>query len=142
MKIILILAFFISFQSFAADICNFQETWEFTEALKEEGIKPLKRSKNHKRFTFVEKEMIHLTITLQYWLKGASRDEALENFADLYDGKMGSNAGEILYYSIEGKTYALVHYWPGDNEVGAFYEMKGRAYRLIAEISDSFIECR
>lgn len=142
MKIILILSFLISSQVFAADICQFQETWEFTEALEAEGIKHSKRSKNHKRFTFVEKEMIHLTITLQDWLKGVSRAEALENFADLFEGRIGMNAGEILYYSIEGKTYALVHYWPGDNEYGAFYEMKNKAYRLIAEINDSFIECR
>lgn len=86
--------------------------------------------------------MIHLTVTLQGWLNGLSQGEAMDNFNDMYNGESGSNAGEIIYYSINGKKYALVHYWPGDNEFGGFFEIKNRSYRLIAEINDSFIECR
>lgn len=141
MKLLLTLALFITTNAFAVDICSFEETWEVSDALEAQGIKAHKTSKNHKRFTFAEKEMIHLTITLQDWLKGISRGEALETFADIYEGKQGSNAGEIKYYRINGKEVALVHYWPGDNEYGAYYELKNGAHRLIAEVSDSFITC-
>ena len=127
-----------STQIFAQDICAFEETWEFEEALSNANIKTSKISKNHKRFLFVEKQMIHLAITQEDWLKGCTRDQALEVFSD-YNG---SNAGEISYYQIQGKTYALVHYWPGENEMGAYFEMTSSAFKLIATISDSFIRCK
>lgn len=142
MKFLFALMFLISTSAFAQNICEYQETFDFVEALKSQGVNKARKSTNHKRFTFVEKSMIHLTVTLQGWLGGLSRDEALENFADMYNGEMGSNAGEIVYYNYNGKSYALVHYWPGDNEFGAFFEMTGKAYKLVAEINDSFIECR
>lgn len=133
MKFLIVIALTFTTQAFAANICNFQETWEFKEALKAEEIKATKISKNHKRFTFNEKRMIHLALTLQDWLSGISREEALEMF---------SPEGEIEYYSIGERTYALVHYWPGDNEYGAFFEVINGCYRLVAYIGDSFIECK
>lgn len=142
MKSLILTFLFLTTSAFAQDICSFQETWEFKEALTAKGIKPTKKSTNHKRFTFIEKDMIHLTVTLQGWLNGVSREEALDNFNDMYEGQSGSLAGEIVYYTINGKKYALVHYWPGENEYGGFFEVKDRSYKLIAEISDSFIECR
>lgn len=140
--VVLLISLFITFQSYAVDICSFVETWEYQEALERAGVKTSKKSKNHKRFTALEKDMIHLTISLQDWLRGVSREEALMQFGDFYNGQLGPNAGEILYYQIGYKTFALVHYWPGDTEVGAFFELRGRAFKLIAEINDSFIECR
>ena len=142
MKTLILTFLFLTTSAFAQNICDFQETRDFTDALKAQGIKPAKKSTNHKRFTFIEKDMIHLTVTKQGWLSGLSREEALDNFNDMYNGESGSNAGEIVYYMIDGKIYALVHYWPGDNEYGGFFEIKDRAYRLIAEINDSFVECR
>lgn len=142
MKTLILTFLMLTTSAFAQNICDFQETWDFKEALEANGIKPLKTSGNHGRFTFMEKDMIHLTITLQGWLNGLSQEEALATFADMYNGKIGSNAGEIVYYNINGKKYALVHYWPGDNEYGGFFEVKNRSYKLIAEINDSFIECR
>jgi hypothetical protein len=136
MKFLIILALTLTTQAFAVDICQFNETWDFKQALISEGYKPTKTSKNHKRFTFIEKQMIHLTITLQDWLKGSSRDEALEMF-----GQDGED-GQVVYYVIGEKKYALVHYWPGDNEYGAFFELKNSTYRLVAYIGDSFIECK
>jgi hypothetical protein len=136
MKFLIILALTLTTQAFAVDICQFNETWDFNEALESEGHQPTKISQNHKRFTFLEKQMIHLTITLQDWLKGSSREEALEIFGDY------GRDGEIVYYKIAEKTYAFVHYWPGDNEYGAFFELKKSSYRLVASISDSFIDCK
>lgn len=141
MKLLIALAFFITTNAFAVEICSFEETWQVDEALETLKIKPIKTSKNFKRYTFAEKEMIHLTVTLQDWQRGLSRQEALETFADFWEGKPGSNGGEIVYYNINGKTIVLVHYWPGDNEYGAYYELKNGAHKLIAEIGDSFISC-
>lgn len=142
MKLLLTLALFITTNAFAVDLCSFEETWQFNEALEAQRIKPVRISKNHNRFTFVEKQMIHRTVTLQDWLKGTSKEEALEIFGNFYNGKPGSNAGEIVYLNVNGKEIAVVHYWPGDNEYGAYYEIRNGAFRLIADIGDSFISCK
>lgn len=143
MKLIIALALVLSAQVYAADICSFPETSDFIGALKEEGIKPARTSKNHSKWTFTEKAMIHLTISLENHLKGVSREDALKQFADWYDGKPGSNAGEIVYFDIAGKKFALVHYWPGDNEYGAYFQVKmDGSFKMIAEIQDSFITCK
>lgn len=142
MKLLFTLALFITTNAFAVNLCSFQETWEFNEALEAQRIKPIRISKNHSRFTFAEKQMIHRTITLQDWLKGTSKEEAMQIFADFYNGRQGSNAGEIVYLNVNGKEIAVVHYWPGDNEYGAYYEIRNGAFRLIATIGDSFITCK
>lgn len=144
MKAFLVLALLLSTQVFAqVDICSQNETSDLFEALKESGIKPHKISKNHAKFTFSEKQMIHLTITLQDWLKGSSKEEAFDQFADMYQGKIGPNAGEIKYFRIGDIEYALVHHWPGDNEVGAIFQIKrNNAFKLVAEVGDSFITCK
>jgi hypothetical protein len=133
MKFLVLFAFFFAVQAYAVDICSYRETWSFIEALDAEHIGPTKVSRNHNRFTFVEKQMIHLTVTLQDWLRGSSREEALEKFQE---------DGEIYYYEIDSRKYAFVRYWQGDNEFGAYYEMTRTAYRLVAKIEDSFISCK
>lgn len=143
MKYIIALLLSIATSAFAVDICSFEETWNFKEAIKEQGIKPLKVSKNHKQFTFVEKTLIHRTVTQQDWLRNNSVKDSLESFGDYYDGRPGPNAGEIVYYNIQGKQIVLVHYWPGENEYGAFYLInKNGSVKLLATISDSFISCK
>lgn len=142
MKLFLALLF-ITTNAFAINICKFEETSDFKDELEERGIRPARVSKNHKKFTSVEKQLIHRTVTLQSWLKNSTMKEALESFGDYYEGQQGSNAGEIEYYNIEGKQYILVHYWPGDNEYGAYYAInKNGSFKLVAEINDSFIECK
>lgn len=142
MKLFIALLFIVT-NAFAADICKFEETWEFEEALKAEKIKPVRVAKNHKKFTSVEKQLIHKTVTGQDWLKNNSMEESLEAFGDFYNGRQGSNAGEIKYYNIEGKQFILVHYWPGDNEYGAYFMLnRNGSYKRIADIGDSFITCK
>lgn len=135
MKTFLLLALFISFDLLAFDPCSYSSTAEFNDDLKSQGIEAVKNSRNPKRFRFVEKQMIHLTVSLQDWLNGISRVEALDLFVE------GSSDGEIAYFQLNGKEVALVHYWPGDNEYGAFFEMNNSAFRLMAEIRDSEIVC-
>ncbi len=142
MKFLLAVALFITTNAFAVDVCSFQETSDFKEAIAARNIKPSKKSMNPKRFTFIEKQMVHLTITLEGWLSGSTREEAIEIFGDYQEGKKGFNGGEILYFDISGKQIALVHYWPGENEYGAFFELKNGAYKLLANVTDSYITCK
>lgn len=143
MKTLIALLLIFSVNASAVDICSFEETWNFKEALKAQDIQPVRVAKNHKKFTSIEKQLIHRTVKLQGWLKDVTLKESLEAFGDYYEGRIGENAGEIIYYNIDGKQIILVHYWPGENEYGAFYQLnKNGSYKLIAEITDSFIECK
>lgn len=135
MKTLLLLSMLFSLNAFALHPCEFEMTQDFRETLNASGIKPLKVSRAASKFRFIEKQMIHLTISLQEWLSGISRNEAIELFVEDH------NDGEILYYNLDGKDIALVHYYPGDNEYGAFVELKGSAFILLAEIRDSDIYC-
>lgn len=133
MKTLIAILFIFSFNAFAVDICKFEETFEFHDALKASKIKTLRIAKDHKKYTSVEKQLIHKTVTRQDWLKGNSAEQSLEEFGD----------GEIRYYNIEGRQFILVHYWPGDNEYGAYFMVnKNGSFKLVAEIGDSFISCK
>lgn len=143
MKFLLALSLLVTTSAFAAPFCDYQETSQFQDALQASNIKPVKKSTNPKRYTFVEKQMIHLTVTLQRWLSGSSKEEAFSIFIDEYEGRKGHNAGNIIYYQIAGRYFALVHYYPGENEYGAFFEVvQNGSYRLLADVSDSYITCK
>ena len=144
MKYLLLLSFFMINRAFAVDVCSFQETWQFDEAMKKEKIKPGRVVTDHKKFTSVEKKLVHKTVTLQYHTSDNTLEQSLEDFVDLMsDGSRGANAGKIIYYNIEGMQLILVHYWPGDNEYCAFYLInKNGSLKLLGRINDSFIECK
>lgn len=144
MKSLVLISLLFSSLSFASvEFCSYEETYQFFDALEIQEIKHTKRARNHKRFTFLEKNLIHLTITLQSWYVGVSREEAILTFSQVDEyGQRGPNAGEVLYYQFGSKKYVLVHYWPGDNEYGAFYELKvAGAYELKGVIRDGAIYC-
>ena len=143
MKYLLTLALFIATNAFAHEVCSYEETYEFFDAIEARGLKPIKTSKNHKRFTFVEKQMIHLTVTQQDYLAGSTKEESLEIFGDYYNGSQGSNAGLIKYYEVDGQKLAYVHYFPGDNEYGAFFEISNNgSFKLFASVNDGGIICK
>lgn len=143
MKFILLLSLFFSSVALCQDICQFQETSDFKTALKKDKVKPVRVSKDHTKFTSVEKQLIHKTVTGQSWKRGTSAEESLIEFGDYFDGKLGANRGEIEYYNFEGRQYILVHYWPGDTEYGAYFLInKNGSFKRIAEINDSFITCK
>lgn len=119
----------LSVPSFAFDICSYEETSDIE-------LRAEKVSKNSKRFTFAEKNLVHRTVSLESHLQGVGRAEAFELFTE------ESSEGEIKYYSIDGQELIFVHYYPGDNEFGAFYSVREKgAPKLIASVSDSFITC-
>lgn len=133
MKFALLLALFITTNVFAVDICQFEETSDFRDSIESQGLKAVKLTTNSKKFTSVEKHLVHKTVTLQDYLKDLSQVEAVQEFAD----------GEIEYFNFEGNKIILVHYWPGDNEYGAFFKInKNGSFKLLATVSDSFIECK
>ncbi len=135
MKTFLLIVLLFTTNAFAFEPCSYPDTWSFFEDLKAQSKTATIISKNPKKFRFIEKQMIHLTVTLQDWLSGSSKAEALEMFTE------GSSDGEIQYFDFNGRRIALVRYWPGDNEFGAFFEMKNSAFQLLAEIRDSDIVC-
>lgn len=140
-----LLALLFSFSAFGSvEFCSFAETHQFFDELASKDIKHIKKSRNHKRFTFLEKNLIHLTITLQDWYVGVSREDAIRTFSQIDEmGERGMNAGEVLYYQFEGKNFVLVHYWPGDNEYGAYFELKvAGSYELKAVVRDGGIYCQ
>ena len=143
MKYILLAVLMITTNAFAVNVCDFNETSDFRRSLESEGVAPVRVAKNHRRFTSVEKQLIHKTVTLQSWLENISAKESLDTFGDYIGGRRGANAGEISYYNLDGEQLILVHYWPGENEYGAFYRLnKNGSFKLLAEINDSYIFCK
>jgi hypothetical protein len=143
MKYLFTILLLLTANAYALDLCSYEETSDLQDAFESQGIKPVKTSSNHQKFTSVERHLIHKTVSLQDWRTNTDVSESLQDFGDYYNGKPGSNAGEILYYNIDGKRFILVHYWPGDNEYGAFFAInKNGSFKLLAEITDSFINCK
>lgn len=143
MKFLLAILAFISFEVSAVEICAFEETSNFAHSLEIMNIKPVRVAKNHKKFTSVEKKLIHKMINLQSYRGTYTLNESLAAFADSDGERPGPNRGEISYYNFEGTQVILVHYWPGDTEVGAFFSInKNGSFKLVAEVSDSEIICK
>lgn len=137
------LAFFFLFATAQASTCTKEVNAVFVN--ENSTAEPFKTSENHSRWTALEKRMIHTFLATDYEGNVLTLAEALDQFADKHEwsnGKPGSNAGSISYYRINGRVLAQVHYWPGDNEFGAIYEIKGtNHFKHLAAIVDSDIEC-
>lgn len=133
MKIFFLLGLLFSFNAFSFEVCDFRDTTDLFHELKKTGIKPSKVSKNIKRFTFIEKQIIHRTVTQRDWFSGANREEALSIFSEM---------GNVRHYTINEKEYALALYYPQGVEYGAFYELKNTTFKLVAEIIDGHIICK
>jgi hypothetical protein len=137
------LSLLISFNVFAVDICSFEQTWEFSQAVEDRGQGPVRVSRDHTKFTSVELKLILKTLEQEYGKGKISLARSVELFSDLHEGMPGYNAGEVVYYNFEGKQIILIHYWPGDNEYGAIFTInRNGSFKLLAKITDSFIECK
>ena len=138
MKLVTLLFFFIVTNTYAAVTCSPEmQTLQFNS----HGYVHLRTSDNHDAWTAIEKKMIHKVVTIQDFLSNESQDSAVEIFGDYYNGRRGSNAGEIEYFKVGKKIIAKVHYWPGDNEYGAYVEVVGSKILILAEICDGDIYC-
>lgn len=139
MKYFVLLSLMISSNVFALDLCQLRDTHDFEVAVKAERIKPIRSIAQN--FSSLEKLMIHQAVTLQSWQRGISSQNSLRAFQDIYDGYQGLNPGEIVYYQVRGQKLALVHYWPGENEYGAFFMVGGNSSKMIARVDDGDISC-
>lgn len=145
MKTLILLATLLSSQAYAAfNVCKFDDTFEMHEALKDAKAKTTSSS-NHKKFTTAELKLIHKTITTESYYANQSLTEAqtLHIFGDYYEDstETGSDAGEIIYSKLGTQKIITVHYWPGENEYGAIFEVKSGKTVHIANIGDGSIEC-
>jgi hypothetical protein len=107
----------------------------------EHGYTHLRTENDHYFWTDTQKKMIHATVTLQSYLSDATEEESLEYFGDFSGCEVGTSAGEIEYLKVGKKIIAKVHYWPGDNEYGAYVEVVGSKVLVHAEIHDGDIIC-
>lgn len=131
MKLITLLFFFIAANSaFAASCSPEMQQLQFNR----HGYVELKISNFDTGFSALEKSLIHKVVTIQDYLSTNTPDQSLEDFG-------GSADGEIFYYKVGRKVIAKVHYWPGDNEYGAYVEVSGSKILILAEIGDSEISC-
>lgn len=117
----------------AQNICDYREISEFSRALKQSGIKISKVSKTASRFTFREKKMVHLAVSLNSNLHGVMDKEAYQLFF--------SAAGKVQYLSMNGENFALVEYSTAGHNFGGFFRLHDRAYTLIAGIDHGMIDC-
>jgi hypothetical protein len=144
MKTLILLAALFSTQAFAISVCKYDETSDLTEAIAHSRYTKTE-SKNHKKFTKAELKLIHKTISAEdfYAGKKLTEAEALHIFGDYYEDETetGSDAGEIDYYIVGTQQIIIVHYWPGENEYGAIFEIKAGKTVHVANIGDSFISC-
>lgn len=138
MKLITLLFFFIVTHSAFAVTCSPEmQQLQFNR----HGYVQLKTTNADVGYTAIEKKMIHKVVGLQDYLSNLSEADALEAFGDYYEGERGSNEGEIEYFKVGRKVIAKVHYWPGDNEYGAYVEVVGPKVLVHAEIGDGDIYC-
>lgn len=139
MKMFSILFFFISFQALAFDICQFPDTYEFSDKFE----KSITLKNEGPTFAALERKMIYDFLKKDAWNEAKDENQAVRIFLDYSDNgnEPGYNAGEIVYYKIENKMIAKVHFFPGDNEYGAFYEIQGGKAKELALIGDGEINC-
>jgi hypothetical protein len=144
MKLLLVLLFTVSSPAFSIDLCRFESTTEFYEAVEAKKIKQLKVSSDPRHFSAIEKEMIYLSIVAPSMYAEVSREAALTLFSDFTEGftEPGYNAGDITYFESDNKIFEMVHYWPGENEDGAFVEITPNGkVAIIARLFDGSITC-
>ena len=139
MKFLLLVSLFVSSQVFALDLCQLRDTYEFDQVVQFERV-PTIRSVS-KNYSALEKRMIHQALRLQSWQTRMPMEASLRAFGDVYDGYQGTNPGEIVYYQVQGQKLALVHYFPGENEYGAFYLVGNGKTKMVARIDDGEISC-
>ncbi len=130
MKFVTLLFFFIVTNSYAAECSQEMQALQHNR----HGYVELKTSNFDTGFSALEKKMIHKVVTIQEYLSTNTLEESFENFG-------GSSDGEIVYFKVGRKVIAKVHYWPGDNEYGAYVEVVGSKVLVHAEIGDGDIYC-
>ncbi len=127
----------VSLNALAFNICDYEYTSTVSDAIEAKKIIKTKTVSEHSAFTNLEKKMILMALKTDSLNSDIDEEEALRLFNDDVD------AGEIEYLTADNTKFALVHYWPGENEYGAFIEIKNnKSIKVMATITDGFIECK
>lgn len=134
MKLVLLFTLLFTSLAQAQNICDYREYSEFNRTLKQNGIKFTKISKAASRFTFREKKMVHLAVSLNSNLHGVMDKEAYSLFS--------SSAGKVQYLTLNGESHAIVEYSVNGYKFGGLFRLHDRAYTLIAGIDHGMIDCR
>jgi hypothetical protein len=142
MKLLALTLALMTSQAFAFDVCSLQDTGALEDAVLAKEIKHLQTTEPFK-FNQLEKKMIFEMVKKDDWNEIESEADAVLHFEDRNADELqaGTNAGEIAYYAAGSKKIAMVHYYPGDNEYGAIFEVKNGSHKMIATIGDGEISC-
>lgn len=137
MKLATLVFFFLFTQAFAATCKDLEGIY-----LSEEDISVFKTSETHGKFSPMEQRMIKEAVEADGFYPNITMKEALELFADKSSYRdIGYNAGSIFYTRFKNTVLAKVVYYPGDNEYGAIFEIKGARFRMITAINDGDLVC-
>ncbi len=142
MKFLSVLLFALTTQAFAG-VCDYSYTSEFKDDVKAGKIKLIETKEDLGAFTKQEKFLIYTAVT-HIDNSVRSEREALWAFLDISEEGQGpgGNRGTIEYYKVGKETVILVHHYPGDTEVGAFFTLKEKKVKMTAVIADSEIDCQ
>lgn len=136
-KVATLVFFFLFTQAFAATCSDLEKIY-----LSDEDIPVFKTSGTHGKFTSLEQRMIKEAVEADGFYRDLNMKEALELFADKSEYReIGYNAGSIFYTKFKNSVLAKVVYYPGDNEYGAIFEIKGTQFKKITAINDGDLVC-
>lgn len=141
MKALILSFILVSTNAFAIDLCEYQDWGELLRGLDKANIHQFKEA-DIRNLGQKEIKLIHKTVMETEWSTEYTEEEAVEEFLEMYEGRIGDLAGEITYYRAGNKTLIGVIYYPGDNVYGAYWFEKNGKYELIAHVDDSSIVCR
>ena len=142
MKYLALSLMLMASQAFAFDVCSLSDTGALEDAVTANQLKVLHTAEPF-GFDQLERSMIFAMISKDDWNEIHSEEEAVLHFEDRNAEELeaGTNAGEIIYYAAGSKKIAMVHYYPGDNEYGALFEVKNGTHQMLATIGDGEINC-
>ncbi len=127
--------------AFAFNVCDYDDWGVLLQEMHRSNIHPMKYA-DVRNLSQKELKLIHKTIQQTEWSTDYTEQEALEEFLEMWEGRVGELAGEISYYHLNGKILISVIYYPGDNVYGAYWYEKNGRFELVAHIDDSSIVCK
>ena len=94
-------------------------------------------------FGHEERLMIMTTLKLEKWRVVKNEHTAVWDFQDRYYDERGPgpDAGVVIWYSLENKTFAHVQFTRNGFEYGAVFEQLGKTYKLSAQIERGQLKC-
>lgn len=142
MKIFLLALSILSTQAFAFEVCSLTDTGALNDAVSAGEMQHLRTVEAGSNYETIEKNLITETMLAQDF-GVVDQVSAILLFEDreLDETTTGGHAGSIEYYLAGQRKFVMVHFYPGDNEYGSLFELRGRAVLPLATIGDGEINC-